>query len=327
MNMNSPRNIVLACQGGGSLTAFTAGVLKVLLTELDPRRYRISGLSGTSGGAMCAAIAWYGLLMDNRKEGARRLQQFWEDNSSAQPFDAWLNSLMVFGSWFVGGDMRSELSPYQVPETARERLKTLLVKYIDFNNLATLVTPTSPTLAVSAVNVETGEFKVFSGSGLTVDKILASAALPTMFRAVHLDAGPDQGVYWDGVLSQNPPLRDFLQPAMPQEAKPDEIWIIRIDPEKSATEPTTIAQIDVRRNILTGNLSLAQEIFFINKVNDWLKLGWLNNANFKHIEIRDELRLNLELDEASKIDRSPEHIHMLIAMGEKRAHAFLRALP
>jgi len=54
--------IVIACQGGGSHTAFTGGVLQTLLSALDRSRYRIAGLSGTSGGALCAAIAWFGLL-------------------------------------------------------------------------------------------------------------------------------------------------------------------------------------------------------------------------------------------------------------------------
>src|SRR4029453_1658907 len=48
------RGIVLACQGGGSHTAFTAGVLAELLVH-DNRDIR--ALSGTSGGAVCVFLA------------------------------------------------------------------------------------------------------------------------------------------------------------------------------------------------------------------------------------------------------------------------------
>ena len=49
------RRVVIACQGGGSHTAFTAGVLKRLLGARELAGYQVSGLSGTSGGAVCAA--------------------------------------------------------------------------------------------------------------------------------------------------------------------------------------------------------------------------------------------------------------------------------
>jgi NTE family protein len=56
--------IAIACQGGGSHTAFTAGALGRLLRQYDHPRQRLQGkpgrvlaLSGSSGGAMCALLA------------------------------------------------------------------------------------------------------------------------------------------------------------------------------------------------------------------------------------------------------------------------------
>ncbi len=49
--VSSPR-VAIACQGGGSHTAFTAGVLKRMLQEQE-KQYKIVALSGTSGGAIC----------------------------------------------------------------------------------------------------------------------------------------------------------------------------------------------------------------------------------------------------------------------------------
>ena len=41
--------IAIACQGGGSQTAFTAGVLISMLKSKIYEKYHIVGLSGTSG--------------------------------------------------------------------------------------------------------------------------------------------------------------------------------------------------------------------------------------------------------------------------------------
>jgi NTE family protein len=64
----------LALQGGGAHGAFTWGVLDRLLEE---RRLRIDGISGTSAGAMNAAVLADGYT-DGGPDGARRaLEAFW----------------------------------------------------------------------------------------------------------------------------------------------------------------------------------------------------------------------------------------------------------
>ena len=59
--MNGKR-IAIACQGGGSQCAFVAGALNALFAQKVHERFRIVGLSGTSGGAFTAALGWLGLL-------------------------------------------------------------------------------------------------------------------------------------------------------------------------------------------------------------------------------------------------------------------------
>ena len=54
--------VAIACQGGGSHTAFTAGVLERLLQPERLEEYDVVGLSGTSGGAVCATLAWVALV-------------------------------------------------------------------------------------------------------------------------------------------------------------------------------------------------------------------------------------------------------------------------
>src|SRR5574343_1843142 len=91
-----PKTIAIACQGGGSHTAFTGGVLQSLLRDLDPARHRIVGLSGTSGGAVCAAIAWYGLLQSKPGLAADQLGAFWQKMATTQIPDAIANQFLVW---------------------------------------------------------------------------------------------------------------------------------------------------------------------------------------------------------------------------------------
>ena len=57
-----PIRVAIACQGGGSHTAFTAGVLGRLLQPDVMAGHEIVALSGTSGGAICALLAWSALV-------------------------------------------------------------------------------------------------------------------------------------------------------------------------------------------------------------------------------------------------------------------------
>ena len=57
MGTDARKRVAIACQGGGSHTAFTAGVLQGILLE-SPPDIDIVALSGASGGAICATLAW-----------------------------------------------------------------------------------------------------------------------------------------------------------------------------------------------------------------------------------------------------------------------------
>jgi NTE family protein len=69
--------IAIACQGGGSHTAFTAGVLRRLLDGPEIDEYDVVGLSGTSGGAVCALLAWTALREGDRHRARPLLDAFW----------------------------------------------------------------------------------------------------------------------------------------------------------------------------------------------------------------------------------------------------------
>jgi NTE family protein len=78
MSLNStddPVLIDLALQGGGSHGTFTWGVLDRLLEESS---LRIAGISGTSAGAMNAAVLADGWTERGADGGRAALDQFWD---------------------------------------------------------------------------------------------------------------------------------------------------------------------------------------------------------------------------------------------------------
>lgn len=212
-----------------------------------------------------------------------------------------------------------EISPYYYPPWAQEYMKGVLEKHVEFNKIKMLVdsNPSCPDLFVGAVDVLSGKFKVFQNAEIGADAILASAAIPTFLRAVNIDSK----VYWDGLFSQNPPVRDFIGDEI--HTKPDEIWVIQINPQNRLYEPKSVEEIVDRRNELAGNLSLYQEIDFIEAVNKWVEAGYLPDNKYKHIDVRWIGTPDGNLDIASKLDRSPQFIRYMMAYGEKQAEDFL----
>jgi NTE family protein len=314
------RNVAIACQGGGSHAAFAAGVLLELLQPARAALFDLVGLSGTSGGAVCAALAWSGLI---RKGGgptqaAEALAAFWEELAADGPVDAALNFWTLVWARLP---VTFEMSPYTLQNPAEPELRRLLEKHVRLEGLSPEERACLPKLFVGATDIRNGHGEAFPGETLTYDDIVASAAVPPIYRAVHTR----NTLYWDGLFSRNPPVREFTE-LEPKERKPDEIWIIRINPRASAGEPILISDIVDRRNELSGNVSLDQELFFIEKINALRAQFPALQERYKHIALR-EVELSLDLDYPSKLDRAPSHIHRLLEEGRAAAPLLLTGAP
>jgi predicted acylesterase/phospholipase RssA len=92
----NPLLVDLALQGGGSHGAFTWGVLDRLLEE---SRLRIEAISGTSAGAMNAAVLADGWT-EGGAEGARlALDKYWQRVSHAAAFSPLPPLDRLMGRW------------------------------------------------------------------------------------------------------------------------------------------------------------------------------------------------------------------------------------
>ncbi|NUZ06028.1 patatin-like phospholipase family protein [Piscinibacter koreensis] len=317
--MPERRKVAIACQGGGSHAAFGAGVLRRLLApDLWPR-FELVGLSGTSGGAMCAALAWAGLIGGGPDEAVARLTAFWNAVKASEPSDALLN---LWGVVAARAPLAAEISPYLYRPLVEQRLRELVDEHVGLARLTPEQRSRSPVaLMVGATDVLSGERCVFGGQALTTAHLVASAAIPPLYRSIEIDGRH----YWDGLFTSNPPVREFTDPSMCAH-KPDEIWVIQINPQRQASVPQAIGDIADRRNELGGNLALAQELYFIEKVNQIAARmsAAAVPSSYSHIGIRVIEMPFGDLDLASKLDRDPVHIDRLITAGVELGGRFLQ---
>jgi len=134
----NPLLIYLALQGGGSHGAFTWGVLDRLLEE---PWLRIAGISGTSAGAMNAAVLAHGWTKGGAEGARTALERYWQRVSRAAAFSPLQRSPVdrIMGRWtldtspaYVFMDLMSRvLSPYALNPFDLNPLRGILAESID----------------------------------------------------------------------------------------------------------------------------------------------------------------------------------------------------
>ncbi|MTI18311.1 patatin-like phospholipase family protein [Rhodobacteraceae bacterium RKSG542] len=278
--VRKPKKISLALQGGGSHGAFTWGVLDWLL---ETEALEIDKISGTSAGAMNAAVLADGLV-EGGPEGARKaLERFWRSVSllgQGSPFqrtpldiyfDSWnLDHSPVYVSWDVTSRV---LSPYQLNPLNINPLEELVRDQIDFGRVQTCQ---DLEVYVAATNVRTGKIKIFGREELTAEALLASACIPTIYQAVEIDGE----AYWDGGYMGNPPLF----PLFPKGGITD-VVLIQVNPVKREELPTTAQEISERLNEITFNSTLLRELRAIAFVSRLIDEGRLSNNDYSQVHM------------------------------------------
>lgn len=253
----SPVLIDLALQGGGSHGAFTWGVLDRLLEE---PWFTIAGISGTSAGAMNAAVLADGWTAGGAAGAREALEKYWRSVSRAAAFSPMQRSPLdrLMGRWsldsspaYIFTDLMSRLlSPYDLNPLGFNPLRQILIESIDFERLARAPVK----LFVTATRVRTGRGRIFRNAEINADVLLASACLPTMFRAIEIDGEP----YWDGGYAGNPTITPLVR-----ETDARDTVLVQINPTERAEEPRTAAEILNRLNEISFNSPLAKELRMI----------------------------------------------------------------
>jgi len=317
-----PKLINLALQGGGSHGAFAWGALDRILED---ERIVIEGIVGTSAGAMNAAVTAYGLI-DGGNQGARRaLRNFWEaiasmgTSSIMQP--SWVDRLMSPGNldyspgWVMMDFMSRMMSPYQMNPTNFHPLRDLLMEQLDFEKLRR---SEESKLFVCASNVTTNRLHVFDQSDISVDAVLASACIPSMFQAIKIG----DEYFWDGGFMGNPPIFPIIY-----NCSSCDVVLILINPIQINEVPKDARAILDRINTLSFNSSLMREMRAINFVNRLVDSGFDDSGRLKKMRIHcidaeDQMR---SLGVSSKVNVQREFLGWLFELGRERGDAFLRA--
>ena len=204
------------------------------------------------------------------------------------------------------------VSPYIGPHMTQDALRDIVAD-LDF---AAICGPEGPEFHICATNVRTGKIKVFTRGAITVDAILASACLPTLFPAVTIEGE----AYWDGGYTGNPALFPLFDAALPRD-----ILIVNINPLERAELPVTARDIQNRINEISFNTSLLREMRAIEFVQRLVRAGKIPPGAMKDVIVHmvsDDAMMR-QLSVATKTIANPVVIHQLRAAGHAAADAFL----
>jgi len=310
----------LALQGGGSHGAFTWGVLDRLIEE---PWLKIEAISGTSAGAMNAAVLADGWTKGGAEGARAALDAYWQRVSRAAAFSPLQRSPLdrLMGRWtldtspaYLAMDIMTRmLSPYDLNPLGVNPLRSLLLESIDFDRLASAPIK----LFITATNVRTGRGHIFRNKDITVDVLLASACLPTMFQAIEIDGDP----YWDGGYSGNPTITPLVR-----ESDAHDTILVQINPRERPDVPRSASEILNRLNEISFNSPLMKELRMIALLRQVADPGTGEGARWAgmrtHRIMTDKLAA---FGASSKLNAEWEFVTMLKAEGRRSAEEFLAA--
>jgi NTE family protein len=328
---DQPPTIALALQGGGSHGAFTWGVLDRLLQDVAASRFRLAAISGTSAGALNAALTVSGLVQGGPDLARRKLEDFWRALSRRGFLGG--NSIF-FGEPGPFGGFNLDWSPVAIALEAvglvvspytnpfySDALAPLVAQAFPEADLAALNAATAPRLFITATDVVSNGRTIFSQPDISAAALRASCCLPTDFKAVTIGNIP----YWDGGYLGNPSLSPLLDYAQ------DLLLILVNAFHRDAMPPHSAPAILDRLNEITFNASVVLEVNAIEAINSLLaelaKLGVTYSGRYKPARvhaIRNDAFVE-QLGFVSKNSTSWTFLSELHDVGYQTADAWLAA--
>jgi len=315
------RKIALALQGGGSHGAFTWGVLDRLLED---ETLEVIGLTGTSAGAMNTVVLADGLLRGGAEGGRKRLREFWEAIGKMPGFGTLL--------WPLSGESQSHvhleqtpaylawdtlsrnLSPYELNPMNINPLREPLTQLVDFERIRA---QKDLQVMVCATNALTSRGRMFNNKDISVDAVLASACLPTLFPAIEIEGQP----YWDGGFTGNPAMAGLMT-SLPK----CDFLIVRIDPIIRVDWPRSVRDIHDRVTEIAFNSTFWLELSALGAILKLVEQGLLDAKRFGRfffhaIEASSELE---KIAASTKINNSPPFLEYLFGLGRATAETWMQ---
>lgn len=274
----------LALQGGGMQGAFTWGVLDRLLEE---ERIRFGAISGSSAGAMNAVVLAAGWTAGGRKGAREALLRFWSRVADGLRLTHWAQAwlgVMHNGALSASPPLHTAFDLAQAwlaPATTVNPLRAVLQDTVDFDAVRRC---TEMQLFVGATNVRSGQLRIFEGTRLHADAVLASACLPTLFAPVLIDGE----AYWDGGFMGNPSLLPLL------DHSPNlDLLLVQLYPSRRQALPASATQIVERIQEIGFHGSLVKELRSLAVLQRVVRDEGLNTAHAQVPLLRKVGRLRI----------------------------------
>jgi NTE family protein len=283
---------------------------------LASRSVAITQLSGTSAGAINAAIVAGALAKGSTAEARMALRSFWLSiaapdapevvRSFLGPLERhWRNSM---NDWLLASGL---MSPYIATTLGMHPLREAITAHVDIDAIRS---KSAPALFVTVTNVKTGLPRVISNRDMSIDTLLASASLPELFAAVEIDGEH----YWDGGYGGNPTLWPMIHSGFG-----DDLIIVQLLPDRIDDLPTDARSIRRRVGEIVFHSSLVAEMQAIHAMRN---LTEPTHAPTRLAELRFHRigppRLAL-FDEGNAIERDRAWLELLHTEGVAAGRQFI----
>ena len=295
--------------------------LSVLDRLLDDEGIAIEAISGTSAGAMNAAVLAHGLTVGGADGAREALAGFWKRVSDAAalsplrrgPLDVLLGRWTLdYSPAYLAMDIATRVfSPYDLDFGLPNPLAAILAEVVDFERL-----PQSPIkLFITATNVHTGRPRVFRNHDVSPAALMASACLPFLFQAVEIDGQ----AYWDGGYSGNPTMTPLID-----ECVSDDTIIVGINPVQRPGTPRSARDILNRLNEVAFNAVLLKELQMMALLRSVADPGNEKTAHWARMRAHlVQSAMLAELGASSKLNAEWDFLTMLRDEGRRAAEVFL----
>jgi predicted acylesterase/phospholipase RssA len=350
MDVDSTRaktKVGVALQGGVfSAGTFDAGVMQTLFAAglLDQGSERgtheVIALSGTSSGALVAAVAWAHAVLRTPEQAPEALEQIWRHvdygcipNAEVADATFWADRL-----WEINPMYRDAKEWVGVPW-----MRHMFTSWIDSCLPMAAVRealrhPRRPAdlahLVLGAAEVLKGEVRYFhlgphdprpdsktvylGVDDLSTEPVQASGSYADVNGYTTIATGPGAGTYCDGAWGTNPPLTPLIDCGV------QEIWVVQVFPKKRLQIPRTHAEREDRKEELWQNSLVEHEHRMIDKVNEWLAGSpVLQKAGKRQISVKT-LAIDKDLGVGDKFVNSWPFMREMMKHGRECAETFLR---